>query len=292
YSGNVNYTGDPGQTLTVLFDSYSSSSSSYAGFDLDVTYTGLCEYDCDAPTVSSEILADCSADTFDVTISIGDDGDADNYLVSYSVNSGDTLEVGTFEGGSIDVLIGSFVTNDLVDVIITHPTDENCTQTLSGLTSTCTVLVPFSGSNTVECGQNVRLMDHAGEANPSVNANGYTVLEAGEEAVINISGTYSMYYYDALRIYDGVGTSGTLLQSFTYSYSGSVNYTGAPGQTLTVLFDSYSSSSSSDTGFDLEVTSTGLCEYDCDAPTVSSEVLPDCSADTFDVTISVGDDGD
>src|SRR5690606_2000310 len=168
----------------------------------------------------------------------------------------------------------------------------NCTQTLSGLTSTCTVLVPFSGSNTVECGQNVRLMDHAGEANPSVNANGYTVLEAGEESVINISGTYNMYYYDALRIYDGVGTSGTLLQSFTNSYSGNVNYTGDPGQTLTVLFDSYSSSSSRYAGFDLDVTYTGLCEYDCDAPTVSSEILADCSADTFDVTISFGDDGD
>ena len=90
----------------------------------------------------------------------------------------------------------------------------------------------------------------------SNSASGYTVLIAAGTATVNISGSYATETnYDYVRIYSGVGTSGTLLAS--YSGSGSINYTGAAGQTLTVQFTSDGSVTSS--GLNANVTYGGSC---------------------------------
>jgi hypothetical protein len=92
------------------------------------------------------------------------------------------------------------------------------------------VLVPFTGSNTNPCGTNIALQDHAGSGNYSNNANGYTVLEAGTNATITISGTYwGEGCCDDLYIYSGAGTGGAVLLNPIGNGAGgvSVNYTGA-----------------------------------------------------------------
>lgn len=124
------------------------------------------------------------------------------------------------------------------------------------LSAQSTTLIPFSGSNTVTCGTNTRLMDHAGTGNYSDNANGFTVIDAGFQGVINITGPYQTESCcDPIRIYSGAGINGPLLG--TYVGTGNVNLTGTPGQTLTVRFTTDGSVVYS--GLDFTVTSTGAC---------------------------------
>ncbi len=98
-----------------------------------------------------------------------------------------------------------------------------------------TTLIPFSGSNTVTCGTNTRLLDHAGTGIYSNNADGFTVIDAGFQGQISITGPYQTESCcDPIRIYSGAGTAGPLLA--TYIGTGNMNYVGTPGQTLTVRF--------------------------------------------------------
>lgn len=131
--------------------------------------------------------------------------------------------------------------------------------------SQTTVLVPYTGNNSVSGCTNVTLQDHAGGSNYSHNANGHTILNASGSQTINISGTYSTESCcDRIRIYNGSGVSGTLLA--TYQGSGSVNYTGTAGQTLTVQFTS--DGSVDNTGFSFSVTYTGC--FTGPAPTLTT----------------------
>ena len=123
-----------------------------------------------------------------------------------------------------------------------------------------TILVPFSGNNAVACGTNVTLQDHAGTGDYANNANGYTVLNNANTGVITISGTYAMKICcDQLSIYTGStgAVGGTLLQQYGSAGSGSVSFTSAPGQTVSVVFTS--DVSVVNTGFSLSVTYSGSC---------------------------------
>jgi hypothetical protein len=138
-----------------------------------------------------------------------------------------------------------------------------------------TVLVPFSGSNSIACGANSFLQDHAGNSNYSDNANGYTVINAGFAAQITINGTYAQESCcDYIEIYDGAGTGGSLLFTTAGNSSGTINYTGTPGQTLTVYF--YSDGSVVFSGFDLNITFVGPCSnIPCSSsPGANSVVAP------------------
>jgi hypothetical protein len=141
--------------------------------------------------------------------------------------------------------------------------------------STPTVLVPFSGSNSIACGVNSLLQDHAGNSNYSDNANGFTVINAGFASQITINGTYAQESCcDYIEIYNGSGTGGTLLFTTAGNSSGTINYTGTPGQTLTVYF--YSDGSVVFSGFDLNITFAGPCSnIPCSSsPGANSVVAP------------------
>ncbi|MBK8582260.1 MAG: hypothetical protein IPL86_10595 [Flavobacteriales bacterium] len=67
---------------------------------------------------------------------------------------------------------------------------------------TIQTLVPTGGvNNSVSCGTNTALLDHAGNGNYSSGASGYTVLNALGTAVINISGTLFDRSYLRLRLH-------------------------------------------------------------------------------------------
>lgn len=146
----------------------------------------------------------------------------------------------------------------------------------SELKSQSTVLVPYSGNNSNPCGTNIILKDHSGYTGYSNYANGYTVLNSGASSVINLNGPYSTESgWDYIRIFNGVGTGGTLLQ--TFQGSGTMNYTGTPGQTLTVQFTS--DGSVTYPGFSLNVTYSGPCvNTPCvGTPTANSIIVPNYS---------------
>lgn len=129
------------------------------------------------------------------------------------------------------------------------------------VTSVSALNVPSTGNNNVTCGTNTMLYDNGGVAGNYINSsNGYTVLDAGFSSTITISGNYTTESsFDFIRIYSGVGTGGTLLNS--YSGTGSINYTGTVGQSITVQFTSDGSGQYS--GFAFSVTYSGTCYPAC-----------------------------
>ena len=145
-------------------------------------------------------------------------------------------------------------------VVTCTASSQSTTSATATFTSVTTQNIPASGSNIATCGTNIVLYDNGGaSADYSNSASGYTVLEAGLGATINISGNYVTESIDYIRIYNGTGTGGTLLA--TYSGTGSINYTGTAGQTLTVQFTSDSSVFYS--GFSLSISYSGVCYPAC-----------------------------
>lgn len=119
------------------------------------------------------------------------------------------------------------------------------------------VLVPTTGSNEVACGTPVRLLDPGGNEYYPNNANGYTVLHANGSTRIKIRGTGAMETeYDKLTVFAGTAPVGTPLATFTDM--GYIDYTGAPGQPLTLRFSSDGTVVMA--GFDLQVTYLEPCE--------------------------------
>ena len=144
------------------------------------------------------------------------------------------------------------------------------------------VLVPYGNgsggpggvyTNTINCGSTSILRDHSSNTGYNSYSYGYTVIRAGFASQITLSGSYDTESgFDYIEIYSGVGTGGTMLAS--YDGNGSISFTGAPGQTLTVLF--YSDGSVQYSGFDLNVTFSGSCfSTPCTgAPAANTAVTP------------------
>ena len=146
------------------------------------------------------------------------------------------------------------------DVTCTEPGGGTGSSNVLAVQALAVTLVPQTGNNTVPCGTDFILRDNGGTGNYANSSSGYTVIEAGTGATINIAGSYNMESgYDFIRIYDGVGTGGTLLA--TYTGSGTANYTGTTGQTLTVQLSADGTVNFS--GFEFTVTFAGTCYAAC-----------------------------
>lgn len=157
--------------------------------------------------------------------------------------------------------IGNSVYTTSAITILAAPTAPTVTTTspiLCGQSTTLnassgTVLVPSTGSNTVDCGNSILLQDHAGSSAYSNSVNGYTVLNNSGTGAITINGTYATEAgYDYIYVYNGVGTGGTQVTGSPFSGAGTINVTGTAGQALTVRFAS--DGSTTDVGFNLNVT--------------------------------------
>ena len=180
-----------------------------------------------------------------------------------NTNSGGWVNVGASSGTYSNVTatapaLGSTVLWHLI--VTCTSSGQSGTSSNGTFTSVSTQNIPSTGSNTVSCGTNIVLYDNGGVSGDYANSsNGYTVLEAGLASTITISGNYVTEGVDDINIYSGTGTGGTLLA--TYSGTGTINYTGAAGQTLTVQFTSDSSIVYS--GFNLSVSYSGICFPAC-----------------------------
>jgi hypothetical protein len=118
------------------------------------------------------------------------------------------------------------------------------------------LLIPFTGSTSLACGTNTLVQDHAGSSQYANNASGYIVLDAGFGAAISIVGTYTTETgWDYVRIFNGVGTGGTML--LNVSGTGNINFTGTAGQTLTLQF--FTDGSVVMDGLNLNVSYSGPC---------------------------------
>lgn len=142
--------------------------------------------------------------------------------------------------------------------------------TSASLTVSNIVLVTGLGTNNVNCGDNTILRDHAGTGNYGNGRDDWSALNVTSTAVVNITGTYDTQSgSDGIILYDGIGIGGTQLA--VYTGAGTINYTGTPGQTITVRF--VSNGSITGPGFDLNVTYSGNCNIPCVAPTALPTAL-------------------
>lgn len=116
---------------------------------------------------------------------------------------------------------------------------------------------PTTGSVQLECGSDMRLLDPGGIGYHPNNTNSYAVLNASGSAQVRVRGTFSAGdVLDSLKIYAGIGITGPVQAS--YSQIGFLDYTGSPGQPITLRFLANASGFSA--GFDLMATYTGVCE--------------------------------
>jgi hypothetical protein len=122
---------------------------------------------------------------------------------------------------------------------------------LSAPSGSQTVTIPTSGNNTFTQ-PNGLLQSPNWPSSYANSANGFTVFTGISGVSRSITGTVNAEAgYDYVRVYDGSGTSGTLL----YTVSGlgqNFSFTSAPGQTFTVRFTSDVSDTAA--GFSLTVT--------------------------------------
>ncbi len=156
---------------------------------------------------------------------------------------------------------------------------------------TCPATTLVSGTSTsVSCGTTALLLDHAGDGLHSNNRNDYTVLNSIGGAAINIWGAYATESnYDYVRIYNGTGTGGTLLA--TYSGDGVINYTGSPGQTLTLSFTA--DGGVVDGGFSLIASTVGSCSlaYEATYSSMSTGSSTWCAGETRNVSVTIQNTG-
>ena len=223
-----------------------------------------------------------------VSVSIANGANTSFSVVATNSPSSYTWEVSTNGGGSWSTVINGGVYSNATTATLnitgatlamngylyrataTNSCGTSSFSTNATLTITNLVLVTGLGTNSVACGDNTLLRDHANLANYNNNRNDWTALNAGTGATVTLTGSYAVENgWDFIRIYDGTGIGGTVLATFTGT--GTINYVGNPGQTLTVQFAS--DNSFVDTGFEINVSYSGVCFTPCTAPTAQPTAL-------------------
>lgn len=141
------------------------------------------------------------------------------------------------------------------------------------------VFTPAAGSNQINCGLNTTLCDHAGcSTNYSAGIDGFTVIQVVGTANVDLNGSYDLGAGDQIIIYNGAGTSGTVLSTLTGL--GTYSLVGTPGQTVTVRHISDGATQSA--GFSFTVTYTGACTFPgTDFGTAGSQSFPCATNMTF-----------
>lgn len=278
-TGTIDITGTAGTPLTVQLTS--DASFTRPGFALQVTYdvTVPCA-SCTAPpaagTVSIPSTGGCSGGTMTLTTS-GLDVTGDNtyqWQVSnddfvadindIAGETGTTYDLTTVDG-TFYYRIKSFCSADLLQ--------PSFSPSVSFAGFACaSASTPVTGSNSVTCGVTTLLTDDGGPgSNYSNGSDGYTVFESSLTAQISFSGTYDTENtWDFVRIYEGVGTGGTL----AYSYTGAGTITpfiSLPGQAITIQMDA--DASFNDVGFEILGVYSGTCDPCAAAPTVTASTL-------------------
>jgi hypothetical protein len=250
-----------GNTYFIQIYSWSSTTGQTTTFDVCVSTDPACAGTPIAGTTTTSPGSGAPGSSYTVSATGYSTGITGlTFQWQYSTNGGSTwtnqgAATGTYSNYSATApALGTTVLWHLI--VTCTASSQSATSTNGTFTSVSTLNVPATGNNSITCGTNTALYDNGGISADYVNnSNGYTVINAGIGATINISGNYVTESIDYIRIYNGTGTGGTLLA--TYSGTGSINYTGTVGQTLTIQFTSDSSLTYS--GFTLSVTYTGVC---------------------------------
>jgi|GEM_PF-2656255 len=259
-SGTFSFTGDTGQTLTVYF--HSDGSVVGSGFDITVNYSGFCNLN------SIPLAADTTINCGDQLTFTDAGGVSGNYSNNYDqmvffpgggyhyITIGGTYELEPLKdsiflyngiGDTGAVLLaytgsGSFYYTATVGSNVTFRLKSDSAVTAEGINITvksygaCNAFTMlYRQGDTISCGTNTTLFDVGGQwGNYQDGPYDWVTLECSALSTVTVSGYYSMECgYEQLYIRDGAGPNGAVLAQ--YSCTGTMSYTGLPGQTLTVL---------------------------------------------------------
>ena len=251
--------------LTVRF--YSDGSTNCNGFALNISCIAKpsCSGTPAAGSVTTTPTSGAPGSTYTVSATGFTNATGITYQWQSNTNGAGWVNVGSSSStysnytATAPLTIGTTVAWQLITTCTIS--GQSATSTNSTFTVVNTLTVPTTGNNTVSCGNNITLYDNGGSTGDyASNSTGYTVLEAGLGATITINGNYSTESgLDYIRIYNGIGTAGTLLTSYTGT--GTISYTGTAGQTLTLQF--YSDGSLVNSGFNLSISYSGVCYPAC-----------------------------
>ncbi len=207
---------------------------------------------------------------------------------NYNLGAGDQIIVysGAGVGGSVlATLSGSgtytYSTFGGQQLTIRFISDESSqsegfsfTVTYSGTCAYPTVNFGISGTQNFPCATNRFFTDNGGSSsNYSDGASSSVVLNNAGVGIYILEGNYSLESgFDFIRLYNGVGTGGTLIA--TYTGTGTFFYTTEPGQIITIQFSS--DASVNDLGFEIFVTHYGGCSCPTNIISASAEPASVC----------------
>jgi len=164
--------------------------------------------DCDMPSATFAPWMDCATGLYHVTVEVTDLGDATgvDIMVLGSAPTYESVGVGSYE-------MGPFATLDMLQIVVAHDGDSDCTLNAPGLEAVeCPVIVV--------CGDPPLQQDHC-YGNSEVGEWTYVADGAGVLNLRFLRGTIESNIFDQLRIYDGQDNTGTLL--FEHAMANSAN---------------------------------------------------------------------
>ena len=228
-SGTLNVTSISG-SLTLYF--HSDGSVNHSGFEIHVSCS-------DAPTCPKPMNLTASSSNTAVTLSWTENGTATTWDIEYGAQ-GFTLGTGTMENATTNPFtVNNLTTGTAYDFYVR----ANCgsgeeSEWVGPVTSTPgTYILPATGEYTVTmCGGTI--YDDGGvNGNYSTNCDVTVVVNPDTPgSMVHLTGTFDVEEnYDLLTIYDGVGTTGTVL--FDSDEDATLDVVSTTGS-LTIHFES------------------------------------------------------
>jgi hypothetical protein len=304
--GDATVTLTGGTTYYLIADNYSSSAT--AGYDVSVACTAS---EMIVPATGNNSYTVCAGHLYDNGGSAGVYTTySDGYTVIYPGITGNIVQLsGTYYSelnydyiyiydgiGTAGTLFysGSASTTTTIPTItsldasgaltVKFTSDGSVQNSGFDLTISCIsneMIVPYS-TNTSYTTCTGHIYDHGGSAgNYLCDANGYTVIYPSNVSnAVQLTGSYTTESgWDYIYIYDGDGTGGTLLGTYTGTGSiGTITSSGA-NIPLTIMFTSDGSVVYS--GFDFTIACTSPCSPPSTPPSPTAAANPACSSTTL-----------
>ncbi|MBK9763178.1 MAG: T9SS type A sorting domain-containing protein [Flavobacteriales bacterium] len=235
--------------------------------------------DCTIPLATYTVIDDCDANTFTIPIDVANTGDGTLVNIVYSLNGGGAQTVQVVGVGS--TVLGPFLQNDTVNVVVEHETNFLCNVSFGDLTDTGTC------PELIACGTDlVNTVCYENNADLRYYYQGTGTVPLAVQFSAGL-----LYFADSLIIYDGGDiTAPRLYASSNMNVTGVLLVTTNPEHRLTVQVKSDEFTSCSD-DFAPEPMSWRVACYDCVPTSASFNIVQTCTDSLFTIEVVISDLG-
>lgn len=271
---------------------YSTSGSFYMEMTSDVSVQCQDEFsdfdtwewevvclDCTLPAVSYTVVDDCDAHTFTIPIEVTDTGDGSVVNIVFALNGGAAQTLSGVGVGS--TVLGPFIQNDTVNVVVEHESNFLCNVDLGDLTDTGTC------PELINCGTD---MTNSVCYNNNNDLRYYYQGTGTVPLAVQFSSGL-LFFGDSLIVYDGGDiTAPRLYATGSVNVSGVLLVTTNAEHRLTVQIKADEFTSCVD-GFEPEAMTWRVTCYDCVPATASFNIVQTCTDSLFTVDVVITDLG-